>query len=133
MKFEDGQDLTYFWSAALPTGKVFRCPLAGWNKIETHMVVEFGGDRSRLMARIGARHCHGLRRPHRRARDGDQPHLAVGGNALSTLSRRVPLRGHQDRHRGRRDAPFMTAPFETRATPLAFNLKRDMTACSSFL
>ena len=42
VKFEDGQDLTYFWSAALPTGKVFRCPLAGWSKIETHMVVDSG-------------------------------------------------------------------------------------------
>ncbi|MDJ0447976.1 DUF3047 domain-containing protein [Methylocystis sp. JR02] len=29
VKFEDGQDLTYIWSAALPTGKVFRCPLPG--------------------------------------------------------------------------------------------------------
>jgi len=42
VKFEDGQDLTYFWSAALPSGKVFRCPLAGWNGIETHMVVDSG-------------------------------------------------------------------------------------------
>ena len=42
VKFEDGQDLTYFWSAALPPGKVFRCPLAGWNAIETHMVVDSG-------------------------------------------------------------------------------------------
>ena len=42
VKFEDGQDLTYFWSAALPTGKVFRCPLAGWNAIETHVVVDSG-------------------------------------------------------------------------------------------
>jgi hypothetical protein len=45
VKFEDGQDLTYIWSAALPTGKVFRCPLAGWNNIETHMIVESGADR----------------------------------------------------------------------------------------
>jgi hypothetical protein len=42
VKFEDGQDLTYFWSAALPAGKVFRCPLAGWSKVETHMVVDSG-------------------------------------------------------------------------------------------
>ncbi|MGJ4944046.1 DUF3047 domain-containing protein [Bradyrhizobium sp. HKCCYLS1011] len=42
VKFEDGQDLTYFWSAALPTGKVFRCPLAGWSAVETHMVVHSG-------------------------------------------------------------------------------------------
>lgn len=42
VKFEDGQDLTYIWSAALPTGKVFRCPLAGWNAVETHMIVDSG-------------------------------------------------------------------------------------------
>ncbi len=42
VKFEDGQDLTYLWSAALPIGEVFRCPLAGWNGIETHMVVDSG-------------------------------------------------------------------------------------------
>lgn len=42
VKFEDGQDLTYIWSAALPMGKVFRCPLAGWSQIETHMIVDSG-------------------------------------------------------------------------------------------
>lgn len=42
VKFEDGKDLTYLWSAALPSGKVFPCPLAGWDKIETHMVVDSG-------------------------------------------------------------------------------------------
>jgi len=42
VKFEDGQDLTYLWSAALPAGKVFRCPLPGWSAIETHMVLETG-------------------------------------------------------------------------------------------
>jgi hypothetical protein len=42
VKFDDGQDLTYIWSAALPEGKVFRCPLAGWNAIETHMIVASG-------------------------------------------------------------------------------------------
>jgi hypothetical protein len=42
VKFEDGQDLTYIWSARLPTGKAFRCPLAGWNAVETHMVVDSG-------------------------------------------------------------------------------------------
>jgi len=45
VKFEDGQDLTYFWSAALPTGKVFRCPLSGWSAIESHMVVDSGAQR----------------------------------------------------------------------------------------
>lgn len=44
IRFEDGQDLTYIWSAALPVGKVFRCPLPGWNTVETHMVVNSGKD-----------------------------------------------------------------------------------------
>jgi hypothetical protein len=42
VKFEDGQDFTYIWSAALPMGKVFRCPLAGWDAVETHMIVDSG-------------------------------------------------------------------------------------------
>jgi hypothetical protein len=42
VKFEDGQDLTYIWSAALPTGKVFRCPLPVWNAVETHMIIDSG-------------------------------------------------------------------------------------------
>lgn len=42
VKFEDGQDLTYIWSAALPLGKVFRRPLPGWDAVETHMVVDSG-------------------------------------------------------------------------------------------
>ncbi|WP_245283959.1 DUF3047 domain-containing protein [Bradyrhizobium sp. Cp5.3] len=42
VKFEDGQDLTYIWSEHLPQGMVFRCPLANWKPIETHMVVRSG-------------------------------------------------------------------------------------------
>ncbi|WP_245444131.1 DUF3047 domain-containing protein [Bradyrhizobium sp. Y36] len=42
VKFDDGQDLTYVWSEYLPEGKVFRCPLPGWNAIETHMIVRSG-------------------------------------------------------------------------------------------
>lgn len=42
VKFDDGQDLTYIWSTALPAGTVFRCPLPLWNKVETHMIVDSG-------------------------------------------------------------------------------------------
>lgn len=42
VEFDDGQDLTYFWSAQLPVGHVFRCPLPGWNAIETHLVQRSG-------------------------------------------------------------------------------------------
>lgn len=42
VEFENGLDLTYMWSAALPVGKSFRCPLPWWDKRETHQVVRSG-------------------------------------------------------------------------------------------
>ena len=42
VEFDDGQDITYMWSAELPQGTVFRCPLPGWNMIETHVVQRSG-------------------------------------------------------------------------------------------
>jgi hypothetical protein len=42
IEFDNGQDLTYFWSAALPVGVSFRCPLPWWDKHETHQVVRSG-------------------------------------------------------------------------------------------
>ena len=42
VEFDDGQDLTYYWSAALPEGTVYRCPLPNWNARETHVVVRSG-------------------------------------------------------------------------------------------
>lgn len=42
VEYDDGQDITYMWSAELPTGTVFRCPLPGWNLIETHVVQRSG-------------------------------------------------------------------------------------------
>jgi Protein of unknown function (DUF3047) len=42
VEFDDGQDLTYYWSAALPLGTVYRCPLPTWKDKETHVVVRSG-------------------------------------------------------------------------------------------
>lgn len=42
VEFDNGLDLTYIWSAALPVGAVFRCPLPWWNRRETHQVVRSG-------------------------------------------------------------------------------------------
>jgi len=44
VEFENGLDLTYYWSAALPVGTVFTCPLPTWAPRETHMVVRSGGE-----------------------------------------------------------------------------------------
>jgi hypothetical protein len=42
VQFENGKDLTYMWSAAMPEGTHFVCPLPDWNKIEWHAVVRSG-------------------------------------------------------------------------------------------
>jgi hypothetical protein len=42
VKFDNGQDLTYMWSAGIPKGKGFRCPLPDWTKRETHVVARSG-------------------------------------------------------------------------------------------
>ncbi len=42
VEFDNGLDLTYLWSAALPVGTHFRCPLPTWKDRETHWVVRSG-------------------------------------------------------------------------------------------
>jgi hypothetical protein len=42
IEFENGQDLTYYWSADLPVGTTFSCPLSWWDKHETHIVARSG-------------------------------------------------------------------------------------------
>jgi hypothetical protein len=42
VEFDDGQDITYYWSSTLPVGTVYRCPLPTWKDKETHVVVRSG-------------------------------------------------------------------------------------------
>jgi hypothetical protein len=42
VEFDTGQDLTYYWSAALPEGTHYRCPLPTWAAKETHWVLRSG-------------------------------------------------------------------------------------------
>ena len=42
VEFDDGQDLTYYWSHSLPVETCYRCPLPTWNHRETHLVVRSG-------------------------------------------------------------------------------------------
>jgi hypothetical protein len=42
VEFDNGQDLTWYWSAALPEETSFRCPLPWWDRHETHLVVRSG-------------------------------------------------------------------------------------------
>jgi len=45
VEFDNGQDLTYFWSAAMAPESSFRCPIPRWSRRETHMVVRSGPER----------------------------------------------------------------------------------------
>lgn len=42
LAFENGQDLTWYWSAALPVGSHYTCPLPTWAARETHWVLRSG-------------------------------------------------------------------------------------------
>lgn len=44
VEFEDGRDLSWYWSSALKDGEHFLCPLPGWST-ETHFVVGSGSSR----------------------------------------------------------------------------------------
>jgi hypothetical protein len=42
LEFDDGQDLTWYWSYRLPAGLSYRCPLPHWRRRETHIVARTG-------------------------------------------------------------------------------------------
>lgn len=44
VEFDNGQDITYYWSAELPVGTAYRCPIPTWHGRETHVVVRSGQD-----------------------------------------------------------------------------------------
>jgi hypothetical protein len=86
VEFDDGQDLTYYWSAALPVGTVYRCPLPTWRDKETHLVVRSG--------------TAGLGRWQDESRDlAADYRRCIGGNARSVvrvwlIANSLFLRGH---------------------------------------
>ena len=42
VEFDNGRDLTYYWSAELPVDAGYHCPVPGWDNRETHVVVRSG-------------------------------------------------------------------------------------------
>jgi len=44
VEFDNGRDITYYWSGALPAGTGYDCPLPGWKGREYHVVVRSGPD-----------------------------------------------------------------------------------------
>lgn len=44
VEFENGRDLTYYWSSSLPLETGYACPIPTWRERETHVVVRSGPD-----------------------------------------------------------------------------------------
>ncbi len=42
VEFENGRDITYYWSRELPVGKAYWCPLPTWKDREFHVVIRSG-------------------------------------------------------------------------------------------
>ena len=42
VEFDNEQDLAYYWSAELPPGTAYRCPIPKWSTRETHVVLHSG-------------------------------------------------------------------------------------------
>jgi hypothetical protein len=42
IEFENGRDITYYWSSSLPVGTGYDCPLPNWKGKEFHVVVRSG-------------------------------------------------------------------------------------------
>ena len=82
VEFDNGQDITWFWSATLPPETIFRCPLPGWDKVETHIAVQSGQDG------LGAWHSHtrNIYDDYEKGVGGEMPGKIVGvwviGNAV---------------------------------------------------
>jgi hypothetical protein len=74
VEFDNGLDLTYHWSARLPPGTVYPCPLPHWSERETHAVLRSGTDQ------LG----HWV--PERRHLATDY-HTAIGGPLPDTILR----------------------------------------------
>lgn len=74
LEFENGQDLTWYWSTGLPVGTHYACPLPTWAARETHWVVRSGG------GGLGAWHAERrtVADDYRAAVAGDVPARIVG-------------------------------------------------------
>lgn len=72
VEFDNGLDLTYMWSAALPEDTIFQCPLAWWDERETHWVIRTKKDIGKWLSEERS-----IRKDYERAIGGDVPAKVV--------------------------------------------------------
>ncbi len=114
LELEDGRDLTWHWSACLPPGKGYACPIPTWSARETHVVVRSGpeglgawrGEQTTVIdarGRRGGRAAGRLRPSRGAAPRADRRGLADRRVHLPARARRRALRRRGAR--ARRPAP----------------------------
>ncbi|MCE7997485.1 MAG: DUF3047 domain-containing protein [Rhodobiaceae bacterium] len=72
VEFDNGLDLTYMWSAALPADTIFQCPLAWWDERETHWVIRTKKDLGKWLSEERS-----IRKDYERAIGGEVPAKVV--------------------------------------------------------
>ncbi|MFT4825429.1 DUF3047 domain-containing protein [Congregibacter sp.] len=74
LEFDNGQDLTWFWSGHLEAGTEFTCPLPWWDQRETHVAVQSGEEG------LGEWHSHtrSVLQDYQSAVGGELPRRIVG-------------------------------------------------------
>ena len=93
LEFDDGRDLTWYWSAALPVGHHYRRPLPRWRESETHVGARSGPQR----LGVTERRSDGCRKgPQSRSVENCGP-LAHRCEPVSVWSRLRGCRSHRAR------------------------------------
>ena len=87
VEYDNGQDLTYFWSTSLAVDTVFKCPLPWWSSRETHWVVRSGAAELGIWVSETRR----LKADYRQAIAGDVPAKVV---RVWLIANSVFQRGH---------------------------------------
>lgn len=86
VEFDNGQDITWFWSSNLEVGTGFRCPLPWWNERETHIVLQSGQDS------LGEWHAHrrNIREDYKHHVGDDLPNRIIGVWFIATSLSQTP-------------------------------------------
>ncbi len=95
-EFDDGQDLTYFWSRNLPVGKRLPLPDPRWTPLESHMVVRSGLTDLGKWVSDERDLYEDYKDAHRRLRQKSRQYLAARRVPVPAPQRLVPLRRYAD-------------------------------------
>jgi hypothetical protein len=89
VEFDNGRNITYYWSGSLPPGTGYDCPLPSWRGKEYHVVVKSGTTGLNAMARRAPRSVRRLRTVYGAAPGTDNQGLADRQQRISAQPGRL--------------------------------------------